>query len=104
MQQLMNKSSSLTSTPVQKRASVSLENSMWRKDFTISGQIGEPGQKDRLTFSSLARQIEGRLRLPEDEIMDAVICTITPGLHLRNYLEGKGDLTLGPTTRGDRSH
>ncbi|KAK0142717.1 hypothetical protein N1851_019351 [Merluccius polli] len=30
----------------------------WHKDFKISGQIGDPGQKDRLTFSSLARQIE----------------------------------------------
>lgn len=33
----------------------------WRKDYKISGQIGEPGQKDRLTFSSLARQIENAL-------------------------------------------
>ena len=30
----------------------------WQKDFKIAGQIGEPGQKDKLTFSSLARQIE----------------------------------------------
>ena len=30
----------------------------WHKDFKISGQIGDPGQKGRLTFSSLARQIE----------------------------------------------
>lgn len=31
--------------------------STWHKDFKISGQIGELGQKDRLTFSSLARQM-----------------------------------------------
>lgn len=31
------------------------DSSMWRKDFKIAGQIGEPGQKDKLTFSSLAR-------------------------------------------------
>lgn len=46
---------------------------MWRKDFKISGQIGEPGQKDKLTFSSLARQIESGLSkdYPESEIIDA---------------------------------
>lgn len=30
----------------------------WGREFKISGQIGEPGQKDKLTFSSLAHQIE----------------------------------------------
>ena len=34
-----------------------------RQEFKISGQIGEPGQKDKLSFSSLAHQIEnGRLK------------------------------------------
>jgi len=32
--------------------------SPWNREFKISGQIGEPGQKDKLTFSSLAHQIE----------------------------------------------
>lgn len=31
---------------------------LWRKDFKIIGQIGEPGQKDKLSFVSLARQVE----------------------------------------------
>lgn len=72
----------------------------WHKEFKISGQIGEPGQKDRLTFSSLARQIEhGLLKgFPETEIVDAVIRAIVPGMQLRSYLEGKSDLTL-PTLR-----
>lgn len=72
----------------------------WHKEFKISGQIGEPGQKDRLPFSSLARQIEhGLLKgLPETEIVDAVIRAIVPGMQLRSYLEGKSDLTL-PTLR-----
>lgn len=74
--------------------------SLWHKEFKISGQIGEPGQKDRLPFSSLARQIEHGLvkGFPETEIVDAVIRAIVPGMQLRSYLEGKGDLTL-PTLR-----
>ena len=72
----------------------------WHKDFKISGQIGEPGQKDRLTFSSLARQIEHGLSkgFPDVEIVDAVIRAIAPGMQLRSYLEGKTNLTL-PTLR-----
>lgn len=72
----------------------------WHKDFKISGQIGEPGQKDRLTFSSLARQIEHGLSkgFPEVEKLNAVIRAIAPGMQLRSYLEGKTNLTL-PTLR-----
>lgn len=59
---------------------------MWHKDFKIlgqildPGQIGEPGQKDRLTFSSLVRQSESGLNkgYSETDIIDAVICALTP--------------------------
>lgn len=73
---------------------------LWHKEFKIAGQIGEPGQKDCLTFSSLAWQIEqGLLKgFPETEIVDAVIRAIVPGMQLRSYLEGKSDLAL-PTLR-----
>lgn len=82
------------------------DSSMWRKDFKIAGQIGEPGQKDKLTFSSLARQIESGLSkgYPEPDIIDAVIRAITPGLQLRSYLEGKENLTLPALRRILRSH
>jgi len=72
----------------------------WHKDFKISGQIGELGQKDKLTFSSLARQIEHGLSkgFPELEIVDAVVRAISPGMQLRSYLEGKTNLNL-PTLR-----
>lgn len=95
-----------SSTPVKSVAPVSPSGSMWRKDFKISGQIGEPGQKDRLTFSSLARQIESGLSkgYPELEVIDAVIRAITPGLQLRSYLEGKDKLTLPALRRILRSH
>ena len=72
----------------------------WFKELKISGQIGEHGQKDKLTFSSLARQIEHGLSkgFPEPEIVDAVMRAISPGMQLRSYLEGKMNLTL-PTLR-----
>lgn len=75
-------------------------SSYWRKEFKISGQIGEPGQKDKLIFSSLAHQIENGLNrgYPEVEIVDAVVRAISPGSQLRSYLEGKPQLTL-PTLR-----
>jgi hypothetical protein len=79
---------------------------IWHKDLKISGLIGEPGQKDRLSFSSLARQIESGLNKGylEQDIMDSVIRAITPGLQLRSYLEGKADLTLPTLRRILRSH
>jgi len=87
-----------SSKPEKNMASAPPNGSMWRKDFKISGQIGEPGQKDKLTFSSLAKQIESGLSkgYPESEIIDAVIRAITPGLQLRSYLEGKDELTACP--------
>lgn len=78
----------------------------WRKDFKIAGQIGEPGQKDMLTFSSLARQIENGLSkgYPEPDIVDALVRSIVSGVQLRMYLEGKSDLSLPTLRRILRSH
>ena len=78
----------------------------WSREFKISGQIGEPGQKDKLSFSSLAHQIEQGISkgVPELEIVDAVIRAIAPGLQLRSYLEGKTNLTLPTLRRILRSH
>ncbi|KAL3999231.1 homeobox protein HoxA/B/C/D4 [Sarotherodon galilaeus] len=78
----------------------------WQKDFKISGQIGKPGQKDKLRFSSLAHQIENGLSrgYSELDIVDAVIRAILPGLQLRSYLEGKAQLTLPTLRRILRSH
>ncbi|XP_060726973.1 uncharacterized protein LOC132846309 isoform X1 [Tachysurus vachellii] len=79
---------------------------VWHKDFRIAGLIGDPGQKDCLSFSSLARQIESGLKkgYPEQEIIDSVIRAITPGLQLRSYLEGKAGLTLPVLRQILRSH
>ena len=100
------KGSSHTDMSVRSVSPVAPDNSVWKREFKISGQIGEPGQKDRLTFSSLARQIESGFNkgYSELEITDAVIRAITPGLQLRSYLEGKENLTLPALRRILRSH
>ena len=80
--------------------------SKFKRDFKISGQIGDASQKDRLSFSSLVHQIENGLKndYTEDEIKEAVIKAINPALSLRSYLEGKVDLTLAKLRRILRSH
>ncbi|KAJ8047844.1 hypothetical protein HOLleu_06955 [Holothuria leucospilota] len=71
-------------------------NLPWKKDFKIAGQIGEPGQKDRLSFASLARQIEAGVKkgFSHDDVTEAVIKAIVPGSRLRNYLEGRTTISL----------
>ena len=77
-----------------------------RRDFKISGQIGEPGQKDKLSFSSLAHQIEsGRLKgHMEQDLIEGVIRAVLPGSPLRSYLEGRVGLTLPMLRHILRSH
>ncbi len=67
-----------------------------RRDFKISGQIGERGQKDRLSYTNLMHQIESGVQKghTETEIVDAVVRAISPGLSLRDMLEIKSHLTL----------
>ena len=67
--------------------------SLLRRQFKISGQIGEPEQKDKISFSSLARQIQTGLAQGylESKIVDGVIRSITPGMVLRSYLKTHKD-------------
>ena len=67
-----------------------------RRDFKISGQIGELGQAEKPTFISLNHQIESGLKrkYSEDEIVDAVIRAISPHTSLRSYIETVPDLTI----------
>ena len=80
--------------------------SKFKRDFQISGQIGDFSHKDRLSFSSLVHQIENGLKndYREDEIKEAGIKAINPALSLRSYLEGKADFTLAKLRRIMRSH
>ena len=83
-----------------------LATSALRRQFKISGQIGEPEQKDKISFSSLARQIQTGLSqgYGESEIVDGVIRSITPGMVLRSYLETYKELTLDRLKKILRSH
>ena len=68
----------------------------FKKEFTISTQIGDSRQKDRLSFTSLVHQINAGLNggYKEDEVTEAVIRAGNPGVRIRSYLEGKPYLTL----------
>ena len=59
-----------------------------------------------MSFTSLAHQIDAGLRrgYKEEEIDEAVIRTIHPGLRLRSYLEGKLELELARLCKILRSH
>ncbi len=94
-----------TTTTVSKPVTNDLKQVL-RRDFKINGQIGEPGQKDKLTFVSLVRQIESALskNYPEAEVIDAVIRAITPSMQLRSYLETISNLTLPRLRAILRSH
>ena len=71
------------------------EVSRW-KEFKISGQIGSPGQKDKLTYSGLSFQIANAMQrgFADPDICAAVIKAIVPGEDLRTYLEMCPQLTL----------
>lgn len=79
---------------------------VFRREFKISGQIGEPGQKDKLSFTSLARQIESGLAkgFKESEVVGAVIKDLSASMRLRSYLESITDLPLSRLRQILRSH
>ena len=79
-----------------KETKSSASESFLRREFKISGQIGEPGQTDKLTFVSLTHQIDSGLKrqYKECEIVDAVIRAISLHSSLRSYVETLNDLSL----------
>ena len=76
------------------------------KDFKIAGTIGGPGEKDKLSYSSLSYQmLNGKKLGYSDEIIcAAVIRAISPGNNLRTYLEGKTNLSKESLLEILRSH
>ena len=76
------------------------------KDFKISGTVGEPGEKGKLTYGSLAHQINTGIDrgFDETEVIAAVIRAITPGHTTRTYLEGKRKLTLAKLMSTMKAH
>jgi hypothetical protein len=88
------------------QAALNVAAALHRKEFKIHGQIGKPGQQDKITFPSLARQIENGINkgYPPDEVVSAVIRAVGYGMPLRELLEGKQDLTLPRLRSILRSH
>ena len=76
------------------------------REYKLSGQIGEPGQTEKLTFVSLMHQIDSGLKrgYKESEIVDAVIRAISPHSSLRSYVETLNDLSLAKLRRILRVH
>ena len=60
------------------------EISAFHKDFKIRGAIEEAGQKDKLSYVSLLKEIEERKvkGYSDKEIVKSVIHAVTPGLYL----------------------
>ena len=85
---------------------VSGMSSVFKKELKFTGQIGSPKDTSKLSFSSLAQQIENAnmKNYSDQEICEATIKAISPGLNLRSYLEGKTDLTLPQLRRILRAH
>ena len=83
-----------------------LASSALRRQFKINGQIGEHEQKDKLSYTSLVRQISAGVeqQYTEREIVDGIIRAITPGMVLRSYLESHKDLSLERLKKILRSH
>ena len=75
--------------------------SAFHKDFEIKGFIGEVGQRDKLSYVILLKQIKEGIEKghSDKEIVNAVLRAITPGLYLRNVLETTEDLSLGRLVR-----
>lgn len=83
-----------STTPDQ--VTLSVLTNLMKRDFKISGPIGELGQRDRITYTSLMRQLDaGQAKGYTDrELVEAVIRAISPGMRLRSYLESSENLTL----------
>ena len=83
-----------------------LLNSTFRKEFKINGLIGPPNNNNRVTYTSLRRQIDEAkiLGFTEHEVISGVIKAISPGLPIRSYLELKQHITLDYLNDLLRSH
>ncbi len=99
-------SSSTTSPTKELQDAIKLTAALNRKEFKIHGQIGKPGQNEKLSYHSLIRQIEEGIekKYTEREVVAAVITATSHGMPLRLYLESRKDLTLPKLRRLLRGH
>ena len=86
--------------------SVDLKSSVFRREFHIKGQIGEPNQADKLSYIALVKQTDSAAEqgYTQNEIVDRIVQAIVHGVYLRSYLIGLKDLTLLRLRKILRSH
>ena len=85
---------------------VDLKSSVFRREFRIKRQIGEPNQADKLSYIALVKQIDSAAErgYTQNKIVDSIVQAIAPGMYLRSYLIGLKDLTLPRQRKILRSH
>ena len=68
----------------------------WRKEFKLKGQIGKVGEKDKLDYLSVKRQINGALKkgYKDSDIIEAVINACSSGTSLKGLLQVLPDMTV----------
>ena len=83
-----------------------INNSLFRRDMKILGQIGEASQKDKISFISLIWQVfKAKAKgYNENDNTSAIIRALPPGLSVRKYLETIVDLKLPRLLQILRSH
>ena len=108
---IIPKSEKIEAKPVRKSSSLDNENAgrvtfHRLREFKINGTIGNAGQKDSLSYTSLSFQMkQGKATgYSSEEICAAVIRAIKPGNSLRDYLESKGDVSEASLIEILRSH
>ena len=76
------------------------------KDFRIKGQVGNPNQKEKLSYISLMNEIGAGITngYPEHDIVMTVIESISPDLPIKDYLEALQGVTLSKVKQIMRAH
>ncbi|XP_033124877.1 uncharacterized protein LOC117123136 [Anneissia japonica] len=79
---------------------------MFKRELKIKGQIGSPGQTDKLSYLSVMRQIEDGLTrgYNRSAILNSVTMAVTSGTPLRGYLESRPEMSLVQLRQVLRSH
>ncbi len=107
MEELRDYIKALTTTPDSTDMNtLEILSSIAKRDLKIQGQIGAPGQPDKLSYLSVARQIEDAITkgFGRQAIVNAVTRATVSGLPLRGYLESRPEITLPQLRSVLRSH
>ena len=77
-----------------------------KKELKLQGQVGASGQPGKLSYLSVARQIEDAITRSYERhaIVNALTRAIVSGIPLRGYLESRPEITIPQLRRLLRSH